>query len=157
MADQPTLTQQDIRYESDERPPFALTIGLGFQYAALVVAGIVLTPVMMIKIASGSEAYLSWAVFAALVISGITSVVQAVRIGHVGAGYFLLMGSSGAFIAADEINIEDRMALLSERAAGPSVERELSLRLLQHYASSVRHQQYYDTDVVTVRVDSVAS
>ncbi len=99
MADQPKDTHQDIRYEPDERPPLALTIGLGFQYAVLVVAGVVLTPVMMIRIAGGSESYLSWAVFAALVISGVTSVMQAVRIGHVGAGYLLLMGSSGAFIA----------------------------------------------------------
>lgn len=99
MADQPTDTHQDIRYEPDERPPLALSIGLGFQYAILAVAGIVLTPVMMIRIAGGSEAYLSWAVFAALVISGTTTIMQSVRIGRIGAGYILLMGSSGAFIA----------------------------------------------------------
>ena len=69
MADQSTDTQQDIRYEPDERPPLALSIGLGFHYTGLVAAGIVLTPVMLIKIVAGSEAYLSWAVFAALVIS----------------------------------------------------------------------------------------
>ena len=99
MADQPTDTHQDIRYEPDERPPLALSIGLGFQYSILAVAGIVLTPVMMIRIAGGSEAYLSWAVFAALVISGTTTIMQSVRIGRIGAGYILLMGSSGAFIA----------------------------------------------------------
>ncbi len=99
MADQPTDTHQDIRYEPDERPPLALSIGLGFQYAILAVAGIVLTPVMMIRIAGGSEAYLSWAVFAALVISGTTTIMQSVRLGRIGAGYILLMGSSGAFIA----------------------------------------------------------
>ena len=99
MADQPTDIHQDIRYEPDERPPPALLLGLGLQYAVLIVAGVVLTPVMMIRIAGGSEAYLSWAVFAALVISGVTSVIQSVRIGYVGAGYLLLMGSSGAFIA----------------------------------------------------------
>ena len=99
MADQPTATHQDIRYEPDERPPLALSIGLGFQYAILAVAGIVLTPVMMIRIAGGSEVYLSWAVFAALVISGTTTIIQSVRVGRIGAGYILLMGSSGAFIA----------------------------------------------------------
>ena len=99
MADQPTDTHQDIRYEPDERPPLPLSIGLGLQYTALVVAGIVLTPVMLIKIVAGSEAYLSWAVFAALVISGVTTAMQSARIGRVGAGYILLMGSSGAFIA----------------------------------------------------------
>ena len=32
------------------------------------------------------------------------------------------------------------------------MEREVSLRLLRHLASSVHHQQYHDTDIVTVRV-----
>ncbi len=59
------------------------------------------------------------------------------------------------FIAAtDETNLEDQMALLGERAAGGLMEQEVSLRLLQHYASSVRHNQYHDTDVITVRVES---
>ena len=58
------------------------------------------------------------------------------------------------FIAAtDETNLEDQIALLGERAGGAPVEDEVSLRLLRHWASSVRHQQYHDTDVVTVRVE----
>ena len=58
------------------------------------------------------------------------------------------------FIAAtDEANLEDQMALLRERAASGLMEREVSLRLLRHYASSVRHNQYHDTDVITVRVE----
>ncbi len=57
------------------------------------------------------------------------------------------------FVAAigDE-NLEDMMVMLGERAEAPD-ERELSLRLLRHVASSVRHQQYHDTDIVTVRVE----
>ena len=59
------------------------------------------------------------------------------------------------FIAAtDETNLEDQMALLGERTVGARMEQEVSLRLLRHYASSVRHNQYHDTDVVTVRVES---
>ena len=61
------------------------------------------------------------------------------------------------FVAAtDETNIEDRMALLGERTAGTTLDQEVSLRLLRHFASSVRHQQYHDTDVVTVRVEPTA-
>lgn len=57
------------------------------------------------------------------------------------------------FIAAlGEDNLEDRMLILREQVDRPS-ERELSLRLLRHFASSVRHQQYHDIDIVTVRVD----
>ncbi len=90
---------QDVRYEPDERPPLALTIGLGLQYATLTVAGIVLTPAILVGAVGGGEAYLSWALFAALVVSGVTTVIQSTRIGRVGSGYLLLMGSSGAFIA----------------------------------------------------------
>ena len=90
---------QDVRYEPDERPPVALTVGLGFQYAMLSVAGVVLTPAILIGVVGGSEAYLSWAVFAALLISGVTTVVQAVRDGRIGSGYLLVMGSSSAFLA----------------------------------------------------------
>ena len=58
------------------------------------------------------------------------------------------------FVAAvsEEENLQDRIALLGEQTAGAPEERELSLRLLRHIASSVRHQQYHDTDIVTVRV-----
>ena len=32
------------------------------------------------------------------------------------------------------------------------MENDLSLRLLRSYASSVKHQQFHDTDIITVRV-----
>ena len=89
-----------IRYQPDESPPAPLALGLGFQQAALCIAGIVLTPLIVIRAAGLAEdGYLVWAVFAALAISGLTTIVQARRLGPVGAGYPLLMGTSGAFIA----------------------------------------------------------
>lgn len=94
------MTAHDLRYQPDETPPTPLAIGLGMQQALLAVSGIVLTPVIVIR-ASGIDAggYLSWAVFAALLVSGLTTILQARRVGPVGAGYPLLMGTSGAFIA----------------------------------------------------------
>ena len=88
-----------IRYEADESPPKPLAFGLGLQLAVLTIAGVVLTPVIVIRAAGGDETYLSWAVFAAVAVSGVTTVLQAVRVGRVGAGYVLMMGTSGAFIA----------------------------------------------------------
>ena len=89
----------DIRYEASDRPPPALALGLGLQLAMLTVTGVVLTPAIVVRAAGGSEDFLSWAVFAAVAIAGATTIVQAVRVGRVGAGYVLLMGTSGAFIA----------------------------------------------------------
>ena len=96
-ADQTDRTS--VRYEADEQPPAPLAFGLGLQLAILTIAGVVLTPAIVIRAAGGSEAFLSWAVFAAVAVSGITTMVQAIRIGRVGAGYVLMMGTSGAFIA----------------------------------------------------------
>ena len=88
-----------VRYEPHEQPPGLLAFGLGFQQAALCIAGVVLTPVIVIRIAGQGEPYLTWAIFAALLVCGVTTVMQAVRVGRIGAGYPMLMGTSGAFIA----------------------------------------------------------
>ncbi len=90
---------ESVRFEPDERPAPGVALGLGFQYALLAVAGIVLTPVIVVRAAGGSDDFLGWATFAALLISGLTTALQAIRLGRVGAGYILLMGTSGAFIA----------------------------------------------------------
>ena len=100
MENPTSRIHKDVRYEPDERPPRSLAFGLGFQQAMLCIAGIVLTPIIVIRAAGGTdESYMSWAVFAALIISGLSTMLQAVRLGRIGAGYPLLMGTSGAFIA----------------------------------------------------------
>ena len=49
-------------------------------------------------------------------------------------------------------NIEDRLLVLGDHGDETSIEREVSLRILRHLSSSVRHQQYHDVDIVTVKV-----
>ena len=88
-----------IRYEPNEAPPPLLAVGAGLQAAAVILAPIVLGVVIVARIAEQPESYLSWAVFAALLVSGVTTVLQAVRVGRIGSGYVLIMGTSGAFIA----------------------------------------------------------
>ena len=53
-----------------------------------------------------------------------------------------------------EGNIQDRLALLGEQVQEDAFGREVSLRLLRHFASSVRHQKYHDIDIVMVCVDA---
>ena len=52
----------------------------------------------------------------------------------------------------NEDNLEDRLRQLQQHDTQDPVEEELSLRLLRSFAQSVRHQQYHDTDIITVRV-----
>ena len=109
---------EDVRYEPDENPPPPVTLGAGLQAAIIIVAPVVLTVVIVARIAEQPESYISWGVFAALLVSGITTILQAVRVGRVGAGHVLIMGTSGAFIAVC-------VAALME--AGPSTMASLIL------------------------------
>ena len=90
---------ENVRYEPDENPPPLVTIGAGFQAAVVILAPVVLGVVIVLRIAGQPESYLTWAVFAALLVSGVTTVLQAVRVGRIGSGHVLIMGTSGAFIA----------------------------------------------------------
>ena len=88
-----------VRYEPDEHPPHGLAIALALQLMMLELGEIILIPVVVVRAAGGTDAYLAWAAFAALAISGITTIMQARRVGRFGSGYILLMVTSGAFIA----------------------------------------------------------
>ena len=90
---------EHIRYEPDEQPPAPLAIGAGFQAALIMLAPVVLGVVIVLQIAGQPPEYTAWAVFAALLVSGISTMMQAVRVGRIGSGHILFMGTSGAFIA----------------------------------------------------------
>ena len=99
MDNDSTNHQSGVRYEADERPPILLAIGLGLQFALLTVGSVFLKVAIVSRAGGAGEAYLLWAVFAAAIITGTTTIIQVLRVGRVGAGYVLLMGTSGSFIA----------------------------------------------------------
>ena len=87
-----------LRYQADERPPAGLAFGLALQLAVLAVVVPVMAPAAVMRVAGATEAHVSWAVFAAVVVCGAATVLQTVRFGRIGSGHVLVMGSSGAFI-----------------------------------------------------------
>ena len=99
MESQTANSSHSVRYQPDERPPRALAIGLGLQAAILTFTPVIIVPLVVLQAADQSGAYMSWAIFMAVLISGITTLVQVVRIGRFGAGHVLIMGTSGSFIA----------------------------------------------------------
>ena len=107
-----------------------LELGLALQLAGLVLPGIVLIPTIVFRAAGESEAVLLWAVFASLVICGVTTLLQGLRVGRLGAGYILSIGTSGAAIAVSIAALE---------AGGPSLLASLVLALaLFQFAFSAR-------------------
>ena len=57
-------TGTSVRYEPDERPPVALTLGSGLQSALVVVALVVITVAIVARIAGQPDGYIAFAAFA---------------------------------------------------------------------------------------------
>ena len=98
MAGNRTGDRTGVQYQPDENPPLALVISLGLQLAGLNIAAVVLVPTVIVRAAGETEAYLSWAVLTAMMICGMTTILQALRFGRIGAGHIIVMCSSAAFI-----------------------------------------------------------
>ena len=105
------VVNEHVRYEPEETPPPLIAFGAGAQAAMLIIAPVVITVVVVVRIAEASESYLVWAVFAAMVVCGLTTMLQAARWGRFGSGHVLIMGTSGAFIA---------VCVAALKLAGPS-------------------------------------
>ena len=90
---------ENVRFEPEESPPQAITVGLGVQAGIITLPAVVIGVVIVVRAGGGSDGYLAWAAFAVLLVSGFTTLIQAVRVGRIGAGHILIMGTSGAFFA----------------------------------------------------------
>lgn len=52
---------------------------------------------------------------------------------------------------------QGRLAMLNDQVQDETIGREVSLRLLRHFSSWVRHQQYHDTDNIRIRIENTDS
>ena len=91
-------SDDELRYEADDRIPAPLALGLGLQLAALAINGVVLMPMIVFR-AGGAEEFMFWGVFASVLACGVAGILQGVRVGRIGAGYALTHVSSAIFIA----------------------------------------------------------
>ncbi|MDZ4731922.1 MAG: hypothetical protein SH820_18490 [Xanthomonadales bacterium] len=98
---EPTSNSQgiDLRYSVEESHPILLSTLLAAQTVLLIVAGIVLTPAIVLRGANVPASMEGGVIFFALFISGLITILRARKVWRFGAGFILLMGTSGAFIA----------------------------------------------------------
>ena len=87
-----------LRFAANEPPPHPFSLVVGMQVAILVTVPIIIVTTIVARVADQSDAYLSWAIFAGMVIGGLMTIVQSRRIGPFGAGNLIVMGTSGAAI-----------------------------------------------------------
>ena len=88
-----------VRYEPDEKAPHPLAAAMAAQTVVLILAGIMITPLVIARGAGLNEQDTSWLVFAALVAAGLSTWLQLLRKGPIGSGYTLFVGSNVAFVA----------------------------------------------------------
>ncbi len=98
--------EPSLRYQPDEKPPLRLSLGVGLQLAVLNIAAVMLIPMVVMRAAGVPDAYLSWAVLASVTICGVATILQARRGGRIGMGHVMVMGTSGAFIPASIMALE---------------------------------------------------
>ena len=73
---------------------------LGFQHALASVGGIITAPLIIALGMGLSESETAYVIASALVISGIATIIQIVRVGPVGSGLLAIQGTSFAFVGA---------------------------------------------------------
>ena len=86
-----TQASQNPRYEVHENPSFLDTLRYGFQFSLIASAALLVTPVVVAKASGRDDAYLTWMVFASLLVVGVSTLLQVRRLGPVGAGSALPM------------------------------------------------------------------
>ena len=97
---------QKIRYGPDEPCPPLVAMGVGIQGILIVLAPTVLIVAITVVAAGQDPRTLAWAVFAALIITGVTMALQAARIGRLGGGHLLITGVTPNFIAVSVLALE---------------------------------------------------
>ena len=93
------IGNENILFEPDEGCPPLTAIITGFQLAIVVIALVVVPVVIVVRTAEQPESYLTWSVFASLVICGAATIMQAFRAGRLGAGHVLVVGTAEPAIA----------------------------------------------------------
>ena len=90
---------QPIRFEPEEACPPSVALAVGFQGAALVLAPTVLNVAIAIRSSGLDDGFLTWGVFAAMLICAAITALQAFQFRRFGAGHVVLAWPAAMFIA----------------------------------------------------------
>jgi xanthine/uracil permease len=130
-----------ILYSVNEKPPLWLTLVMGLQHVLLIYSSIVFLPVIIGRAAGAPLEHILFASFAAGVASGIVTLIQVVRLGPIGTGYTLFMGSSAAYLAGSIATLKaggfPLLATLSILVAPVEFLMAYFLRFLRHIVTPV--------------------
>ena len=113
---------EHIRYEPDEKPPALVTLSVASQGVVIAVSNTAALVTIFVLASGGSEGYLSWALFASLIIAGAITALHAAKMGRIAPGYILLMGPAAPFMAVCVLAItQGGFALMSSLIVAASL------------------------------------
>ncbi len=92
-------TDQPIRFEPEENCSPSIALVVGFQGAALMLAPTALNVAVAVRSSGLDDTFLTWSVFAALLISAAITALQAFQFWRFGAGHIVLSCPAALFIA----------------------------------------------------------
>ena len=95
----PVSEKTGLLYAVNEKAPLIIVVVMGIQHVLLLYSEITLLPVIMGHRAGAPLEHILFASGAAGIASGITTLIQVLRLGRFGAGYTLFMGTSAAYMA----------------------------------------------------------
>lgn len=116
------MANDHIRYEPEEPVPPLLTLNVAVQGAVLIVSNVVTFVVIFSAAFNDDGSYMTWAIVGALLIAGISTALHSSKIGRLGPGHVLLMGSGVPFLAACVLAVEQGgLALMSSLVIASSL------------------------------------
>ncbi|MXZ15136.1 MAG: hypothetical protein F4Y76_06430 [Acidimicrobiales bacterium] len=120
----PPRDSHTIRYQPDESCPSLTALSVGLQGVMLILGPLVLVVAITARAGNQDEAYLTWAVFASLIIAGGLTALQASRLGRLGAGHILIMGPTPNYVV---------ISVLALAAGGPMLLASLTVAASMFY------------------------
>lgn len=137
----PQLKQPPLLFGLDDRPPLVQSFTAALAHLLAIVGGIATAPLLIAQGLGLSEAYTTYLIASALIVSGIATFIQVRKLGPLGSGMLSVQGTSFAFVGvfiyaglqlqANHSDAEVLGTLLGTAAVGGLVTMLLSL-VLKH-------------------------
>src|SRR6056297_4233603 len=90
--------ETEAYYKLEDRPPTGETILLGVQHMLAMFVGIITPPLIIAGVAGLNAEQSAFFVNMALIVSGVTSYIQARKVGPIGSGLLAVHGTSFTFV-----------------------------------------------------------
>ena len=123
--------RQEILYEPDEKCPPLLAISSALQIFIPNTISIVMLAALVVRASGESEAYLSWVTFTALAVTGVSMILQTLRLRHLGSGRLIVTNFNVPFLAVSALalHVGGPSLLASLVVVSTLVQSVLTLRL----------------------------